>query len=310
VRGGVERIASITRDLRTFSRPDDSRREPLALVDVVRGVMRLVGKAAEARAAVELVLGETPWILANEARLAQVALNLITNALDAVGPRAGGRVTVETRAEAGAAILEVRDNGPGIPADLGDRIFDPFVTTKPVGEGTGLGLFVCRNLVHELGGRISAHPAPGGGALLRVVLPAARRPGLSDAPPAATAAGAPSARVVVIDDERAVGEALVRTLRQAGFDAEAIVDGRAGLDRLVGGAPFDLALCDLMMPGLTGMDVADALGREAPERLERVVFMTGGAFTPRAARFLEGQGERCLMKPFDVVAEVRRRLER
>ena len=311
-RTGIDRIHSITQDLRTFSRPDDSVRVSVSLVEVVRGLLRLSLKEAEARARLELDLSDTPRVLANEARLAQVVMNLIANALHAVRDRGpAAHIKIETRTAGGHAVLEVADNGPGIPPSQRERVFEPFVTTKAVGEGTGLGLFVCRNLVQELGGSISVHDRPGGGALLRVDLPAATsRPAASGSLAAPPEPSVKAVRILIVDDQPLIGDALVLALRQEGFEAEWIKDGRIALDRLLAGPRFDLVLCDLMMPGFTGMDLAEALTKEAPSLLERTVFMTGGAFTPDAARFAESRAARCLAKPFDVVAEVRRFLPR
>jgi signal transduction histidine kinase len=313
---GFERIASITNDLRTFSRPDDDHREPQLLAHVVGGVLRLARKSLDARATLELDLAPTPPVLANEARLAQVVMNLIMNALDAVQDLgAAAQVRLATRAERDQAILEVTDNGSGIDPAVRERIFEPFVTTKPVGQGTGLGLFVCRNLVEELGGQLSAHDRPGGGTIFRMAIPASLRSPVprasarSPQEPQESPSGA-SARVLVIDDEPLIGRALVTALRAEGYHADALDDGALAMDRLLAGATYDLVLCDLMMRGTTGMDIAQTLAQRSPALLERMVFMTGGAFTPRAAQFLETLADNVLRKPFDVVTEVRRLLRR
>jgi CheY-like chemotaxis protein len=174
-----------------------------------------------------------------------------------------------------------------------------------VGEGTGLGLFVCRRLVRGLGGDVTVHDRPGGGALFRVRLPVSDRPAVSRAsePTRPAAVG----RILVVDDDSLVSGVLVGQLKDEGFTAEAILDPHQGLEVLSSEA-YDLAYCDLMMAGLTGMDIARELSARAPARLARVVFMTGGAFVPRAAAFVAQHPESCVEKPFDIIAETRRRL--
>jgi CheY-like chemotaxis protein len=218
------------------------------------------------------------------------------------------RITIGSRLEAGTAIVEVADNGPGVPVELRDRVFEPFFTTKPVGEGTGLGLFVTRNLVEALGGSVALGDAPGGGALFTIRLPAAAAgPASGKMPPPAAAAGR-RARVLIIDDEPRLGELFRKTLR-AEHDVDVFTNGRAALNHLLGGAEYDLILCDLMMADVSGMKVFEEVRRARPGLERRIVFMTGGVFDPRVADFLAGVDNDCIDKPFDVRAEVARLLE-
>jgi PAS domain S-box-containing protein len=307
VRQGVERIAAITRDLRAFGRPDDARLEPVDVRRAVDSVLKLMRKDLEARARLVLAYQPAPPVMANEARLAQVVLNLLMNAMQSLQQGRSDRdeIAVSTRTQGSEVIFEVADTGPGVPAEDRERIFEPFVTTK--GEGTGLGLFVCRNIVRGLGGRIDVTDRPGGGALFRVTLPAASSAAAAVARPRAEAAATRAAglRVLLIDDDLMVARALAAQLRAAGFVAELTGDARQALERLRAGESFDILFCDLMMTGMTGMDFAAALGAA---ELERVVFMSGGAFTSAAAAFVAAHPERCVEKPFNVVAEAHRRL--
>jgi CheY-like chemotaxis protein len=175
--------------------------------------------------------------------------------------------------------------------------------------GTGLGLFVCRNIVRDLGGLISASEAPGGGALLRVVLPRVDEESIAPADPdTLNAQGTIHGRVVIIDDDPIVATSLADCLVAFGAETEVFNDGRAALDRLLTGQSFDLAYCDLMMAGMTGMELAEELAGRAPDLLERLVFMTGGTFTARAASFAEAHDERVVEKPFSIVVDARHRL--
>lgn len=175
-RDGAERVRRVVRDLRTFSGRREERRTRVRLEAVVDSAANVAANEIRVRATLERERRASPAVLADEARLGQVVLNLLINAAQAIpeGQAGENEVRVVTGTdEEGNALLEVRDTGPGIPPEIVHRIFDPFFTTKPRGVGTGLGLSICRNIVVGLGGRISAEPRPGGGTTMRVVLPPA-----------------------------------------------------------------------------------------------------------------------------------------
>jgi CheY-like chemotaxis protein len=206
-------------------------------------------------------------------------------------------VRVATRtAPDGWAVVEVTDTGSGIAPEARARIFEPFFTTKPLGQGTGLGLSVCHGIVSGLGGRIEVESEPGRGSTFRVLLPPAAA---GAAPPAAPPRPRPDgarARLLVVDDEQLIGSTIRRLL--SAHEVVALTDPREALARLTDGEHFDLVLCDLMMPQLSGMELYDAVAAARPEVARRMVFMTGGAFTERARQFLERTGHPQLAKPF------------
>jgi CheY-like chemotaxis protein len=310
-RKGIDRIATITRDLRSFTRPDDTHLGPLDVRTAIESVLRVLRKDIEARARLRLSLADTAPVLASEPRLVQVVTNLLVNAQQALppGPAAAQEIVIATRQEQQRVVIEVGDTGPGVPVAERERMFEPFTTTKPVGQGTGLGLFVCRNIINGLGGQISVHDRPGGGALFRVELPMAQSPASEHrASPGVGRRSTSSWQVLVIDDEPRVAGTLASQLELAGMHVQVVFDGSAASALLLGTAEFDLIYCDLMMGGMTGMDLATLLEACAPERLARTVFMTGGAFTPGAAAFIADHPGACVEKPFDIVAETRRRL--
>jgi signal transduction histidine kinase/CheY-like chemotaxis protein len=315
IRRGAERMAVVTGELRSFSRSDDRALDRVQVAAAVRSVLKLVGKNLDAQARATIDLQETPPVVANESRLVQAILNLVVNALQAVeeNPPPERRIDIRTFTDAGAAVVEVSDNGPGVDPSDRDRIFDAFYSTKGIGKGTGLGLFVSRNIVRAAGGDIHVSARPGGGARFQVRLPlsavagpaAARAADVVERPPA-SAAG----RVLIIDDDPLVAEALVLLLRQEGYEAESINDSVAALESLAASCSFDLVYCDLMMGRLTGMELAAQLERRAPATADRLVFMTGGAFTPESQAFLEAHEGRSVEKPFDILVETSRRLGR
>jgi signal transduction histidine kinase len=310
VRSGTEQIATITRDLRTFSRADDSTLAPVSLGAVIDSVLKLVRKEVEARATLKLELQDTPPVMGNEARLVQVVLNLVVNALQALPLDTDSRkeVSLRTYVEDAHVVVDVADTGRGIPVEDRERVFDPFYTTKDIGKGTGLGLFVCRNIVRGLGGEVSVVDAPGGGALFRVKLPAGARMQSLKPVRGASRASTVSRHIVVIDDDALVLRALTSVLTDAGFRVTALGDGEAGLAFLLAADDVDLAYCDLMMKGMTGMELAEALSEQDPGKARKLVFMTGGAFSPKAQAFIARHSDCAVDKPFDIVRETRQRL--
>jgi UPF0271 protein len=244
-------------------------------------------------------------VWANDARLEQVVLNLLLNAAQAMSEKHAEqnefRVSVRSDGE-GRAVLEVSDNGEGISPEVLPRIFDPFFTTKPNGVGTGLGLSICHGIVATLGGQVTVHSEPGEGTTFRVALPtndAPETPGPSRTSDVPTAPSARRARVLVVDDEVPIANTLQELLATE-HDVVAVTSGREALDAVRTNPPFDFVLCDLMMPGMSGIDLYDRLREARPGLERRIVFMTGGAFTARAAEFLASVDNRRIEKPFSL----------
>jgi CheY-like chemotaxis protein len=228
-----------------------------------------------------------------------VFLNLLINAAHAIPEGAADRHRIRvatSTGEDGGAVIEIEDTGEGIAAARLERIFDPFFTTKPIGVGTGLGLSICRNLVRAMGGEIEVESVPERGSLFRVRLPAAAgedRPAPSLTPAAPSRRG----RILAVDDEPLVANAIRRALARE-YEVVTETSPRAALDLAARGS-FDVVICDLMMPEMTGMDFFSELSAVAPDLSERVLFLSGGAFTPAARAFLERARNPCMEKPFD-----------
>ncbi|MFO0548315.1 MAG: ATP-binding protein [Polyangiaceae bacterium] len=312
VEEGAERVRRVARDLLTFARSDDDKSVPVDVRSVVESVVQLVGKEILARARFVMTLGETPLVRANEVRLAQVITNLLVNAwqaLDRADPTSH-EVGLATSTSNDVVIIDVWDTGPGVPENAREAIFEPFVSSKQVGEGTGLGLFVSRNIVRALGGTIEVLDRAGGGALFRVKLPALGPNDKSRPPSSKKLVPSPRGqRLLIIDDDALVGGALRDALDHAGYAVDVVTDGRAALS-LLETTSYALVYCDLMMSGMSGVKLAEVVFRTMPAMIERIVFMTGGAFTPEAIAFVEQHRQNVVIKPFDVEEETRRRLKR
>lgn len=296
---GVQRIRTIVADLRTFAHADPDEGGAANIHGVLDASIGLLKNELRHRATVRKSFGQVPEVAGSESRLGQVFVNLLANAAHAIreGDVANNEVSVTTSFVDGLVVVEVRDTGAGIPPERLDRIFDPFFTTKSVGEGTGLGLAICHGIVSDLGGSITVRSAPGEGSTFRVSLPAARAttaPQKTTRPPPSSSA---RGRILVIDDEAPLARALARALR--GHDVIGVTEGQEGLRRLLSDEHFDLVLCDLMMPDLCAPDLYAQLVERRPDRAERIVFITGEAFTPRSREFLRNTPRPCLKKPFD-----------
>ncbi len=305
-RDGALRVREIVRDLKTFSRSDDSTDDVVDVRDALQSSLNLTQNELRHRARLVVRMGAVPSVRANAHRLAQVFVNLLINAAQAIAEGEPQRHVIEVTAATapdGRALVAVRDTGSGIPPENVPRIFDPFFTTKPVGIGTGLGLSICHGLVTRMGGAIRVESRVGEGSTLSVLLPAAAS-NAGVAAPTADSCGAGDgggrARLLVVDDEPMIGNAVARALRPD-HDVVPVSSARAALDQIEG-ARFDAILCDLMMPEMTGMELHARLARSHPVLASRMIFLTGGAFTPRAREFLDGVPNARLEKPFDTDA--------
>jgi PAS domain S-box-containing protein len=304
-REGAERVRQIVRDLRTFSRVDEARTGPVDLHRVLESSLGIAHNELRHRARVVKEYGRTPAVVANEAKLGQVFLNLLINAAQAIeaGKVEENEIRISTSTdERGRARVEISDTGPGIPPELRDRIFEPFFSTKRIGEGTGLGLSICRNIVQAAGGEITVEPGRGRGATLRVVLPAAppaARPP-TPVPPTAASAGR-RGRVAVVDDEPAIRRVAERLLADE-HDVVPFEGARPLAERIRAGERFDAILCDLLMPDMTGMDLHRLLCELDPGQADAMVFVTGGAFTTEGRAFIDAVQNPVLEKPFDTAA--------
>jgi len=299
----AEHVRQIVSDLRLFSRPDEKSETQVDLRKVVATAIALAKNEIRHRAELVTEYGDVPLVLGNEARLGQVILNLLINSTQALPEGQVDKHTITVRTlthDSGCALIEVLNTGPSIPQEVLAHIFEPFFTAKPIGFGTGLGLAICKQIVTSAGGQITVDSDLGQGRRFRLLFPGApkRTEEIVVHTPAPTPAPARRARILLIDDDPDVLRVTARVLSQR-HEVLAVSRAQDALDKISAGEAFDLIISDLMMPVVTGMELHRVLSQLAPEHARRMIFLTGGAFTPSAREFLNRVDNLRVDKPYD-----------
>lgn len=312
IRQAAERGARIVKTFLAIARQQPPERKPVALNGVLEAAVELMGYGLRtADIAVTLDLDpKLPELSADADQLAQVFTNLLANAqqalLEVAPPR---RLMIASRwvQSAGTVHITFTDNGPGIPAAVRSRIFEPFYTSKPVGVGTGIGLSFSYGVIVAHGGRIALESPSTGGARFIVILPLVPTTPAPDPDPAPVLADAPSRAILIVDDERDIAEMLGELLTAAGHRVDVAASGNQALRRLAQRS-YDAVLSDLKMPDLDGPGLYRRLQQTHPHLLDRVIFISGDTLGLGASEFLAQTGRPLLEKPF-VPAEVLRLVE-
>jgi CheY-like chemotaxis protein len=274
------------------------------LTRVVRETLAL--RAYEHRAAHLTTTDELsevlPPVFVDPHQIQQIVLNLVINAEQAM-LEAHGRGTLVLKswhdAERESVVLEVRDDGPGVPQDAQSKVFDPFFTTKVVGKGTGLGLTVAYAIAQEHGGRLTIESVPDRGASFFLELPVGATP-VRASEPASDPRLPPvprGTRALVVEDEPALGDAVAAALADEGFRPDRAADGEEALAKLRE-RHYDVIICDLKMPRVDGMAFFREVSAKMPHIARRLIFVTGDVAGTEAERFLEESGCRWVPKPF------------
>ncbi len=300
----AQRAAGIVKNLLTFARRQDQERRNVDVGPILQRTVQLlnnqlVGLKVESKLTMDANL---PTVAGSPNQLQQVFLNVINNGAQAIaGTGRGGMVTVHARAWLDGVAVDVTDDGPGIPAEIHERVFEPFFTTKPEGEGTGLGLSICQGIIKEHGGRIRLRSEPGHGATFTIELPGSP----VEAPPAQAVAGdkGRSGVILVVDDEPHILHYMRATLEAWGHRVETASDGAEALPlAMLGG--HDVIITDVRMPRLGGREFYERLAADRPAAAARVVFATGDTVRDDTMAFIERSGRPFLHKPFKL-AELR-----
>lgn len=314
----AERAARMVRDLLAFSRAEPSEQEAVDVNDLVRRTAAL--RERELRVEnISLVLRlaeDLPPVVADHRQVQQVLLNLLLNAEQAISSGPGkGSICISTahRPAQDCVVFCVADDGPGIPLEDQDRIFEPFHTTKLDEGGTGLGLAVCLAIVAHHEGRLYCESTPGEGARFFVELPAGNGrviAGTQD-PASPSETLPPAARVLLVDDEPSILELMQKVLSAEGLEVETAETGREAL-RLLRERSYSLVISDLRMPDVNGWMLYQHMLRHHPELAQRLIFTTGDMAATEDGGLLKETGLLCLAKPFsskELLALVRRVLE-
>jgi len=296
---GAEQVRRIVDDLRVFSQRQAEVLAPVDLRAVVESCTRMTSGELRHRAKLVQAIDDVPPVLANEPRLAQVITNLLLNAAQALPEGAADKncVTLAARLDGDHVELRIEDTGEGIAPEHLPHVFEPFFTTKTERGGTGLGLAICKMLVAAQNGELAIASELGRGTrvTLRLQVATGRRT-VSAAEPGPRPVT--PRRVLLIDDDPQVAAVLGKSFEP--HDVTLATSGREALGRLDAGQQFDVIVCDLMMPEIGGVDVHERIAARYPGLEQRIVFMTGGAFTPLATRFIASVPNVCLQKPFDL----------
>jgi signal transduction histidine kinase/DNA-binding response OmpR family regulator len=298
---GMARIHRIVRDLHSFSRVDDDAGACTDVNAAVDSSLSMLRSELRYRTTVVRDLRAAQRVSASAARLGQVFLNLIVNAAHALadGNPKRNRLYVRSHDSGADVIVEVEDNGAGIAPETMPRIFDSFFTTKPAGVGTGLGLPISRDIVRSAGGELTVESELGRGALFRVRLPAAGAAPAHKPKTPTLPADRARRRILAVDDEALLLKAYRRML-VGHHDVETMLGAREALRLFGQDRRFDAVLCDLQMPDMSGSELYEAVKQRWPDLASRFIFITGGAFSSEARRFLEESMVACIPKPFQV----------
>jgi DNA-binding response OmpR family regulator/nitrogen-specific signal transduction histidine kinase len=300
-RSASHRVYQIASDLRVFARREDDTPAAVDVHRVLESSLRMAGNEIRHRARLDRRYGQVPLVRGQESRLGQVFLNLLMNAAQAIpeGNVEGHWVRVATDVDGdGRVIVAISDTGCGMPVETLAQLFTPFFTTKPAGIGTGLGLAICQRIVEGFGGDIQVASELGRGSTFRVLLPVADQ-AVPTVPQATLLPPSPSQqrRILVVDDEVMIAKVIRRILADD-HQVDTMTQAAEALGRIQAGERFDLILCDLMMPQMTGMEFHAGVMACDPDQARRLVFLTGGAFTVAAREFFAQMPNRCVEKPF------------
>ncbi len=299
----AQRSARIVQNLLAFARQQKMEKHAIDLRDVLDKTIDLLLYQLEVDN-ITLVRDIAPTkmtVLGDNYQLQQVFINLITNAHQAMR-KANGRGTLAIRSEfsdSGTALVYISDDGPGVPKDIAHRIFDPFFTTKDVGEGTGLGLSICLGILQEHQGKIWLDENASSGATFVVELPLHRETHVQKPEQGSDqhVTSRTSLSILVADDELEIASLLRRILEGEGHQVVTVNDGHAAQEALDQTA-FDLMICDLKMPGMSGDQLYHYLEQAHPYLVNRVIFTTGDTVSETSWSFLSQMDGRYLSKPF------------
>ena len=303
LREAANRCARIVKTFLAMARQTGPRRQLVDVNDLIESALELTTYGLRtcditwnARA-----LSQRLQIEADPDQIVQVLINLIINAQHALQDQPGPRsldIRTDLNPDGDWLTIAIADNGPGVPDAIAHRIFDPFFTTKAVGQGTGLGLSVCKSMVEAHGGRLTLDRTPGGGATFRLSLPTAHGAALDSPQGTPTATPRTRGRILIVDDEVEIAAILADCLSPLGLDCAIATDGNDALRRIAE-TPFDAVFCDVSMPGMDGITFYHILKQTNPLLAAHLVFISGDVLHRNWEGFKSTVDRPILEKPFD-----------
>lgn len=303
IRDGAERVRDILRDTRALVQNHDAS-VSFDVGDPIRSALRVVAAELRHRTTVTTRLGDTLFVHGRPGQFAQVLVNVLVHmASGFTCESASNAIVISSRLAGGHVVVTLRDNGPGISGEALPRLFDPFVTNS---------LAFAREIIRGHGGEITVEAVAEGGTSYTIVLPVASPPRMRSRTDSPVVPGGARLRVLLVDDEPNILRAYKRTLGND-HDLVTAAHGEEALAAITACGDFDLVLCDVSMPTMSGIQLFEHVRSLAPALAERFVFATGGATQKSVEHFLASIPNLVLEKPFDMrilrqlVADLQRR---
>jgi PAS domain S-box-containing protein len=306
----ARRAAAIVQNLLALAVPSGQKRGKVKVDEIIRKVIDSHQKSLQQRNIVAdvTVAGTLPEVEGDPRLLAQVFANILLNAEQAISAvRDKGTVRISLSQSANNLLVAFSDDGPGIPKEIADKIYDPFFTTKRPGGGSGLGLTICLAVIKDHGGQIQLKTSEGGGSTFRIFLPAIveTKRESSNSPTARATSAVSSAlsgrKLLIVDDEESIREIVHDGLSARGMNVECAGSSEDALTLLAADA-YEIVLCDFNLPGLSGEQLFDRLRTQAGGSVPRFVFMTGDLLDPSTIASFAERGAHVLQKPFHISA--------
>ena len=299
---GAAQMTAVVKHIKTFAHHEEPNRARIDLKVLLEGALKMSSVLIRTRARLKQTFEAAPQVDGFDFQLAQVFINLLVNASQAIAEGAASDNEVHVRLgthPTGEAVIEVRDTGAGMGPEVLAKLFQPFFTTKPAGVGTGVGLTICRNIVESHGGRIEVESKVGQGSVFRVILPPASAVAAASAVEAVLLPVGRRGAVLIVDDDPSLASSLARCL-ELEHDVTTELSGRRAFDRIHAGEHFDVILTDLSMPDVTGEQLHALVAAQHPRLAERMLFMTAGGLSPETTGFSASMGARLLEKPLQL----------
>lgn len=287
---GLFRIQTIIKDLKKMSRSTiEEAATPVDIANTLRSAIAMANNEIQHRAQLSLEIGDLPPVMASDGQLCQVFVNLLINAAQAIEPGqvSKNKINIKAFVDDNFVVVEISDTGSGIPKKIQSNLYQPFFTTKPIGQGTGLGLSICQSILSRYEGKISFISEINEGTTFKVTFPISTEELKKSLAATKKKPRSPikKGRILMIDDDLVLLETVAEAISK-NFDPVPVSRAESALDLIRKGEHFDAILCDLMMPDVGGIEFYARLKVEAPILCDRTIFLTGGSFTAATDYFL------------------------